>query len=655
MPFVRPSHLALAACTLLAGTTAGAQRPPAARGELATAVATPAAGDSTLVRGLKWRNVGPFRGGRSTTVAGHPAQPMTFYMGSTGGGIWKTDDAGGSWRNLTDGQIAMGSVGSIAVAPSDPNVVYAGMGEAPVRGMSSSYGDGIYRSTDAGRTWTHTGLARTRSISAVRVHPRDENTLWVAAQGSRWAGTADRGIYKSTDGGKTWRQTLAGVNPTSGASDLSVDPNNPRILYAAFWDHQRLPWYVRSGGPGSGVWRSLDGGETWARLTGNGLPSEMGKVAVAVSPANGERIWAMIESTADSGGLYRSDDAGKTWKLINADRQLRARAWYYIHLFADPKSAETVYVLNAPFFKSTDGGRTFATVATPHGDNHGLWINPQNPEIMANANDGGANVTINGGRTWSTQNNQPTAQFYRVTLDERFPYWIYGGQQDNSSVAVASRNADAGLTERDWIITGGCESAFPAVDAKNPKIVYGGCYQGLIDAFDLDTRNARPVMAYASLGLSMPSDQQKYRFNWSAPVVVSRHDPKVLYHGGNVLLRSSDGGTSWTAISPDLTRNDKKKQGLGGGPFTNEGAGGEVYGAIFYIAESPQRRAHALGRDGRRARAGHARRWRDLARTSPRRASARGSRMRSTCRRTPTAPRTSRSRATSSTTTARTR
>ncbi|MGZ8468428.1 MAG: VPS10 domain-containing protein [Gemmatirosa sp.] len=600
MPVLRrallPSFAALHAALIGAlAAPAGAQqappapRPSAARGELA---ALPAAGaapaDSALVQGLRWRNIGPFRGGRATAAAGHPAHPLTFYMGATGGGVWKTEDAGGAWRNITDGHVAMGSVGSIAVAPSDPNVLYVGMGEAPVRGMSSSYGDGVYRSTDAGRSWTHVGLAKTRTISQVIVHPRDENVVWVAAQGSRWGGTPDRGIYKSTDGGRTWRHVLAGANATSGATDLSIDASNPRILFAAFWDHQRQPWYVRSGGPGSGLWRSADGGETWTRLTGNGLPSEMGKTAVAVSPANADRVWALIEGTADSGGLYRSDDAGKSWRLLNADRLLRAHAWYYIHLFADPKNADIVYVLNAPFLKSTDGGRTFATLPTPHGDNHHLWINPENPAVMINANDGGANVSLNGGRSWSTQDNQPTAQFYRATLDERFPFWIYGGQQDNTSLAVASRTGDAGIEQNDWLVTGGCESAFPGVDARNPKIVYGGCYQGLIDAFDLETRTDRPVMAYATLGLSVPAAEKKYRFNWSAPIVVSRHDPRTLYHAGNVLLKSTDGGDSWAPISPDLTRNDRTRQGDGGGPYTNEGAGGEVYGTIFYVAESTQ-------------------------------------------------------------------
>jgi photosystem II stability/assembly factor-like uncharacterized protein len=317
------------------------------------------------------------------------------------------------------------------------------MGEAPVRGVSSSYGDGVYKSTDAGKTWTHLGLERTRTISRVLVHPRDENTVWVAAQGTRWGPSDDRGVYKSADGGRSWRRVLAGVNATSGPAELSMDPANPRVLYAAFWDHQRLPWYARSGGPGSGLWKSTDGGERWTRLTGGGLPSAMGKTSVAVSPANPERVWALIEGTADSGGLYRSDDAGKAWRLVNGDRVLRARAWYYIHLWPDPKSADVVYVMNAPLLKSTDGGRSFQPVATPHGDNHALWVNPDDPRVMINANDGGANVSVNGGRTWSTQGNQPTAQFYRATVDERFPYRVYGGQQDNTAVMIASRTARA--------------------------------------------------------------------------------------------------------------------------------------------------------------------------------------------------------------------
>ncbi len=602
-PAAAPALPALAAALLAAAAplppNAHAQQPAPAAAPAPGRVPRPAAAapppassanvaDSAGTRGLRWRNIGPFRGGRAVTVAGHPAQPATFYMGATGGGVWKTEDAGTTWRNVSDGHFAMGSVGAVAVAPGDPNVVYAGMGESPVRGVSSSYGDGVYKSTDGGRTWAHLGLERTRTISRILVHPRDDNTLWVAAQGTRWGPSADRGVYKSTDGGRTWRRVLAGVNATSGPSELSMDPNNPRVLYAAMWDHHRQPWYARSGGPGSGIWRSADGGETWTRLTGGGLPSAMGKTSVAVSPANPDRVWALIEGTADSGGLYRTDDAGKSWRLVNGERVLRARAWYYIHLAADPKSQDVVYVMNAPLLKSTDGGRTFQPVPTPHGDNHALWVNPDDPRVMINANDGGANVSLNGGRTWSAQDNQPTAQFYRVTVDERFPYRVYGGQQDNTALVIASRTNTAGITDKDWEPIGGCESAYPAVDVRDPKVVYAGCYQGLIDAYDLATRESRPVMAYATLGLSVPSDQKKYRFNWSAPIVVSRHDPRVIYHAGNVLLRTRDGGTTWAPASPDLTRNDRAKQGAGGGPYTNEGAGGEVYGTIFDVAESPR-------------------------------------------------------------------
>ena len=593
---------AFALVALAAGGAAAQRRPSADRAPLpqrppgvaqgAPPNASPAAPASVLdsagTRGLRWRNIGPFRGGRAVAVAGHPAQPATFYMGATGGGVWKTEDAGTTWRNVSDTFFAMGSVGALAVAPGDPNVVYAGMGEAPVRGVSSSYGDGVYKSTDAGKTWTHLGLERTRTVSRVLVHPRDENTVWVAAQGTRWGPSDDRGVYKSADGGRSWRRVLAGVNATSGPAELSMDPANPRVLYAAFWDHQRLPWYARSGGPGSGLWKSTDGGERWTRLTGGGLPSAMGKTSVAVSPANPERVWALIEGTADSGGLYRSDDAGKAWRLVNGERVLRARAWYYIHLWPDPKSADVVYVMNAPLLKSTDGGRSFQPVPTPHGDNHALWVNPDDPRVMINANDGGANVSVNGGRTWSTQGNQPTAQFYRATVDERFPYRVYGGQQDNTAVMIASRTASGGITERDWTPIGGCESAYPAVDARRPRVVYAGCYQGIVDAYDLETGASRPVMAYAELGLSVPSDKKKYRFNWSAPLLVSRHDPRVVYHAANVLLRSTDGGTSWAPASPDLTRNDRARQGAGGGPYTNEGAGGEVYGTIFDLAESPR-------------------------------------------------------------------
>ncbi len=544
----------------------------------------PLGADTTTYKATAWRNVGPWRGGRSVAVAGITSQPLTYFAGYTGGGLWRTDDAGISWRNISDGFFRTGSIGAIAVAPSDANVIYVGTGEHAIRGQSSTYGDGVYKSTDQGRTWKNVGLVSTRQISAVRVHPQNTELVYVAAQGDRWKGTPERGIYRTSDGGKTWTLVLKGENATSGASDLSMDPTNPRILYAAFWDHQRVPWQVRSGGAGSGIWKSLDGGDTWTRLT-EGLPKLMGKIGVAVSPANPDRVFAIVE--AEQGGLFRSDDAGKTWRLLSGDRLIQTRSWYYMKVFADPKNADVVWVLNAPVMRSIDGGRTFASVQATHGDNHALWINPDDPRYMINGNDGGASITLDGARSWSTQDNQPTSQFYHVTVDDDFPYKLYSGQQDNSSVVIRSRSNSGGIGERDWWSGAGCESANIGVSAKNPRYVYGGCYQGLIDELDQQTWMSREVMAYPEMNLTEPTDKTKYRFNWTAPIVVSQHNDQVVFHGGNVLFRTRDRGQSWAPISPDLTRNDKTRQGWGGGPITNEGAGGEVYGTIFVIEESP--------------------------------------------------------------------
>ncbi|MFN0099946.1 MAG: VPS10 domain-containing protein [Gemmatimonadaceae bacterium] len=532
---------------------------------------------------MSWRNVGPSRGGRSVAVSGIPGEPLTFFAGYTGGGLWRTDDAGISWRNISDGQFRTGSIGAIAVAPSDHNVIYVGTGEHPIRGQSSTYGDGVYRSTDEGRTWAHVGLSATRQISAVRVHPADPNVVYVAAQGDRWKGTAERGIYRSKDGGASWSLVLKGENANSGASDLSIDPTNPRILYAAFWDHQRMPWYVRSGGAGSGLWKSTDGGDTWTRLS-QGLPRLMGKIGVAVSPANPDRVFAIIE--AEQGGLFRSDDAGRSWRRLSGDRLIQTRSWYYMKVFADPKNADVVWVLNAPVLRSIDGGATFATVPATHGDNHALWIDPTDPRRLINGNDGGASVSLDGGRSWSTQDNQPTAQFYHVTVDDDFPYKLYSGQQDNSSVVIRSRGLGGSVSVRDWWNGAGCESANIGVSAKDPRFVYGGCYQGLIDELDQKTGLSRDIMPWPEMNLTERTDSTRYRFNWTAPIVVSQHDANVIYHGGNVLFRSTDRGTSWRPASPDLSKDDPSRQGWGGGPITNEGAGGEVYGTIFVIHES---------------------------------------------------------------------
>ena len=541
--------------------------------------------NAELYEGLTFRNIGPFRGGRSVAAAGVIQNPQVYYMGSTGGGLWKTEDAGFSWKNISDRQLETGSVGDIAVAESDPNVIYVGMGEHAIRGVMTTYGDGVYKSTDGGQTWTHVGLDKTRHISDVIIHPSNPDVVYVAAQGAAHGPTPDRGIYKTTDGGQSWEKILF-VDEKSGASSLSMDMTNPRILYAAFWEHQRYPWKVKSGGPGSGIYKSTDGGENWEELT-EGLPELMGKIGISVSRANPNRIWANIE--AEKGGVYRSDDGGKNWQLTSSDRVTQARSWYYMEIFADPQDEETVYVLNAPMLKSIDGGKTFKPVATPHGDNHDLWIDPTNNLRMINANDGGANVSFNGGKSWSTQRNQPTVQFYRVITDNRFPYHIYGGQQDNSTVAIASRNSDAGIGWKDWYAVAGGESAFLAFDEDDPQLVYGGSYQGNISVYDHATGMTKDIMAYPVVGLGSTPKDMKYRFNWNAPIIMSQHDKKTLYHGANVVLKSTDGGLSWSEISPDLTRNDTTKQGVGGGPITNEGAGGENYNTLTYLVESPHK------------------------------------------------------------------
>jgi photosystem II stability/assembly factor-like uncharacterized protein len=554
----------------------------AGQGRLAGPAAMP---DSARYGGLEWRSIGPWRGGRVTTVAGVPGQPLVYYMGATGGGVWKTVDAGMTWRPIGDGQFRMGSIGAVAVAPDDPNVIYVGGGEAPVRGVSSSYGDGMYKSTDAGRTWVRIGLGESRTIARVIVHPRNSELVYVAAQGSRWGRSAERGVYRSSDGGTSWKQVLASPDSLTGPADLAMDPSNPRVLYAAMWDHQRTPWQVRSGGPAGGIWKTTDGGETWSRLE-SGLPKLMGKIGVAVSPVNPDRIWAIVES--EEGGLYKSDDGGKNWIRVNGDRVLQARSWYYMRVTADPKLADVVYVINSPLLKSVDAGRSFITLPDPHGDNHDLWINPDNPANLIKADDGGAAISFTGGTTWSSIMNQATAQFYRVITDDRFPYWVYAGQQDNTTVAIPSATDGGGIPTAAMLDVGGGESAHIAFDPADPRYVYATGYHGALTEYDRTTRFLRDIRAYPTVGLGEPSDQMKYRFNWNTPVITSPHDRRVLYYGGNVLFRSNDRGQSWTTVSPDLTRNEKSKQGWGGAPITNEGAGGEVYGTIFFIAESPQ-------------------------------------------------------------------
>lgn len=540
--------------------------------------------DAKKFSALKWRNIGPFRGGRSNTVSGVVGDENTYYAGYTGGGVWKTENAGQSWRNISDGFFKTGSVGDIAVSESDPNVIYVGMGEHAVRGVMTTFGDGIYKSVDAGQSWSHLGLDSTRHISDVIIHPEDPNTVFVAAQGAVHGPNVQRGVYKSTDGGQSWRKVLY-VDENTGASSLSMDYNNPRILYAATWDHRRKPWTVRSGGPGSSVYKSTDGGETWKKIV-NGLPKDMGKIGISVSRADSKRVFAIVEAEKSEAGLYRSDNGGMSWRHMTNDQDITSRSWYYMEVFADPVNADVVYVLNAPMMRSIDGGSTFNRVRVGHGDTHDLWINPDNNANMILGDDGGAEISFNTGMSWSTLYNQPTAQFYRVNTDNLFPYNVYGGQQDNSSVVIASRTGAGGIGEKDWFSGPGCESAYIAFDPDNPIFLFGGCYQGNIERLDTRTKQGKDIREYPVLNFAREPKNLKYRFNWNAPIVASPHDPNTIYHAGNVVFKTQDGGVSWEVISPDLTRDDTTKQGKGGGPFTNEGAGGENYNTIYYLIES---------------------------------------------------------------------
>lgn len=550
--------------------------------------ASSVSGDQDYYKPLIWRNIGPTRGGRSVTSTGVAGNPLVYYMGTTGGGVWKTEDAGISWSNVSDGFFKTGSVGAVSVSASDPNVVFAGMGEHAVRGVMSSYGDGVYKSTDAGQTWKHMGLELTRQIAAIRIHPGNPDILWVAAQGAIHGASPDRGVYKSTDGGKTWNKTLY-VDENTGCVDLSMDMNNPKILYAAMWDYRRLPWEIRSGGKGSGLYKSVDGGETWEKIQ-HGLPKELGKMSISVSQANSRKVYALVESDSEKeqGGLFVSEDAGENWTRVSKDHRLVQRAWYYIEAFADPVDENTVYVLNSPALKSTDGGKTWQPFLAPHGDYHQLWINPANNKNMIISNDGGAAISFNGGKTWSSQDNQPTAQFYRVNTDNVFPYHIYGGQQDNTSVKISSQSGSwAGITVRDWSSSAGGESAFLAFDPDDPRYVMGGSYQGTIGLLDTKTNEEVTVMEYPVQYQALPPKDMQYRFNWNAPIIYSRHEKGVFYHAGNVLFKTTDMGKSWKVISPDLTTHDTSKMGISGTPYTNEGAGGENYCTIAYVMESP--------------------------------------------------------------------
>ncbi|MFN5189058.1 MAG: VPS10 domain-containing protein [Chitinophagia bacterium] len=536
---------------------------------------------------LKWRSIGPFRGGRSNMAAGVLNNRDVYYMGTTGGGLWKTENSGISWNNVSDGFFKTGSVGAVAVAESDANIVYVGMGEHAVRGVMTHHGDGVYKSTDAGKTWKKMGLDATQHISRIAIDPKNPNIVFIAAQGALYSKSSERGIYKSIDGGVTWKKVLY-VDEKTGCAELSMDMHNPSILYAAMWEHGRLPWQVISGGPGSGLYKSTDGGNNWVKME-NGLPKEMGKMSIAVSRANPEKVFALIESdfSKDAGGLYVSNDAGANWSQINKSHRLIQRAWYYIELFPDPTNENNVYVMSAPSLKSIDGGKTFVDFARTHGDYHDLWIHPNNGKNMVIADDGGAAVTHDGGKSWSSQNNMPTAQFYRINVDNEVPYNIYAGQQDNSSVKIASRAIGAGgIDERYWSASAGGESAFLAFDPNNPRYVLGGSYQGTIEVLDTKTKASTNIMAAPIQYLGRDAKDIKYRYNWNAPIIWSKHEPNTYYHGAQYLLKTSDMGKTWKEISPDLTRNEKSKQGRPGIPFTNEAVGAENYGTLAYVMES---------------------------------------------------------------------
>jgi photosystem II stability/assembly factor-like uncharacterized protein len=546
---------------------------------------TPNTNPNDSLKVLQWRQIGPFRGGRSTAVAGVASQPMVFYFGGVGGGVWKTSDGGINWEPITDGSVyGTASVGAIGLSDSDPNTIYVGMGESPIRG-NVSHGDGVYKSTDGGKTWKHVGLEDTRQISRIRVHPKNPDIVYVAAQGHVWAPNADRGVFKSTDGGKTWKKVLF-RSDKAGACDLVIDPTNPNVLYAGFWEVYRKPWTLESGGAGSGIFKSIDGGDNWTEITRSpGLPrGTIGIVGITVSPANPDRLWAIIE--AEDGGVFRSDNGGRTWTRTNEQRNLRQRAWYYTRIYADPKNADEVYVLNTGFYRSNDGGRTFSGIGVPHGDNHDLWIAPDDPNRMIESNDGGANVSFNGGRSWSEQ-DQPTAQFYRVALDNDFPYHVYGAQQDNSTVRIASRTVEGGITTSDWFDVGGGESGWIQPSPKDSEIIFAGSYDGLITRYDHHTGQLRDVNPYPNNPMGWGAGDIKYRFQWNFPIVFSPHDPNTMYCGANVLFKSTNEGQSWEVISPDLTRNDKSKQGSSGGPITKDNTSIEYYDTIFTVMESP--------------------------------------------------------------------
>ncbi|MEL6255806.1 MAG: glycosyl hydrolase [Bacteroidota bacterium] len=543
--------------------------------------------DESIYADMKYRFAGPYRGGRVTAVTGIPDQKHTFFMGTTGGGVWRTDDGGGSWQNISDKYIKCGSIGSVEVAPSDPQIMYVGTGSASARGNISA-GIGMFRSEDGGESWRSIGLEDAGQIGKIQVHPKNPDLVYVAVLGNIFGKNEMRGVYRSKDGGAFWEQVLF-HSDSVGAIDLVMDPNNPRILYAGMWRAERKPWTMIDGSKEGGLYKSIDGGDNWIKLKG-GLPEGVGgRVGVAVSPVNSKRVWMIREMKEESkGGIYRSDNGGRSWTKINREHKLRQRAWYYSRIFADPKDENTVYVLNTGMYKSIDGGKTFSRISTPHGDNHCLWINPYDTDIMIESNDGGANVSYNGGKSWSTQYNQPTSEFYRLTVDNQYPYRLYAAQQDNSTISVPS-NSPGGITPlQHWKSVGGGESGHIAVDPRNPNLIYAGNYIGRIDRTDLSKGYSRNVTHYPQMHDGQAGRDIKYRFQWNAPIRLSPHNPDKLYHCSQYVHVSMDGGKSWEVISPDLTTNIDEWQNIPGGPVQHDHTGVELYTTIFAFEESPQ-------------------------------------------------------------------
>ncbi len=544
---------------------------------------------------LVWRNIGPHRAGRVVAVAGHPTELGTFFFGGCAGGVWKTTNAGSHWENITDGFFNTSAVGALAVSDSSPNVIYAGTGETSIR-SNVSHGDGVYKSTDGGHTWRNIGLADTRHIGDIIIHPRNPDIVYVAALGHAWGRNEERGVFRSVDGGKNWGKVLY-RSDHAGAIDIAMDPNNPDLLYAAMWDSQRYPWALNSGGPDSGIWRSNDGGDTWTEISRNkGLPTgTLGKIGITASPAQAGRLWATIEAMgegdADGGGIFRSDDFGATWERTNEDATLRGRPWYYQHIFADPSHPDTVWICNLAFWKSTDGGKTFLDIPTPHGDNHALWIDPRDSTRIVQGNDGGGNVSLDGGRTWSSILNQPTAQFYHVVTDNQQPYHVYGSQQDNWAMRLPSIGFEGAISWKDYVEPGGGESGYIAISKQHPHKVYGGGIgtgtgHGRLLAWNPETRQTRNITVWPEVhGFGAGAESLKYRFQWTFPVEFSPHNPDVLYVCSNVVHRSTDEGTTWETLSPDLTRNDPAKL-VSNGLITSDNSGAEIFCTIFAFQES---------------------------------------------------------------------